>query len=292
MKILDTSPITTITNGTSPGMPIKAGTLDFLQCAYKEITNAAIQAIMKGNYQANTLYRLYGCEYTITVLTQFLRTFTITAGAVFYNGEVYFVDDTPTFTYWVEFETVLDTAIVITPYENDADPVVFTDGISRYVHNIRKIVFSAKTALTPAPNGLTTNSLYPVLPVDFEPQWQPLTLSTSPIVWTNLSSNFFSAAYLQEYNKISLTGAVTTAIPAPGTFTLFTLPTPPTKQILIPARAWYGTTGPGGIVGALTALAATDIMLFINTDGTVQINPATSYGVMDVFLDGITFRIK
>lgn len=134
MKILKTSDIT-----ASIAMPVKKGTLDHIQAAYKEGMDAIAKAFINFlgiAYNASNFYILHGCANSGTG-----SDYNISAGAIFYNGEIYLVDAT-TFTA-AGGETCV--GIITTTYfaADEADPVTFTDGILRNVHEIRKIVFAS-----------------------------------------------------------------------------------------------------------------------------------------------------
>lgn len=133
MKILDTSNIS-----PSAQMPIKKGTLQFLQDAYKECIESILKGTIGASYSTSTYYILYGC-----VNTGVGSNYIISAGAIFFNGEVYLVDGV-TFTTGVGQVPVMN--ITTTQYTTNADPVTFTNSIQYNVHNIRKIVISAGTA--------------------------------------------------------------------------------------------------------------------------------------------------
>ena len=126
MKILN------ITNiSSSNAMPIKSGTLQFLQDAHKE-TIAGLVTNLVPNPDVNTIYVLSGCKNSTVAPIH-----TLSAGVLYYNGEVFNFDGA-TFTL-----TGLQKAyarIETTQFLTNADPVQFTDGVSRNVHNVRKIV--------------------------------------------------------------------------------------------------------------------------------------------------------
>jgi len=133
MKKLDTTPI-----ATGISFIPKGGTLLFLQLAYQEAFNALMQGNIGSSYDVTKGYILYGC-----VNTGSGTTYTISAGAVFFNGEIYLVD---AITFTISGSNVAEGTITTTQYTADADPSVFTDGVSRNVHNIRKIVFGPALA--------------------------------------------------------------------------------------------------------------------------------------------------
>lgn len=126
MKVLNITDIS-----SSNAMPIKAGTLQFLQDAHKEAIAGLITNVIPLPLP-NTVYILSGCKNLTTAPIH-----TLTAGVLFYNGEIFNFDGA-TFTL-----TGLQKAyarIETTQYLTNADPVQFTDGVSRNVHNIRKVV--------------------------------------------------------------------------------------------------------------------------------------------------------
>jgi hypothetical protein len=126
MKILNISNIS-----SSNAMPIKSGTLQFLQDAHKETVAGLLTNILP-NPDVNTIYIISGC-----VNTGVLPIHNISAGVLYYNGEIFNFDGA-NFTL-----TGLQKAyarIETTQYITNADPVQFTDGVNRNVHNIRKLV--------------------------------------------------------------------------------------------------------------------------------------------------------
>jgi hypothetical protein len=137
MKVLNISNIS-----SSNAMPIKSGTLQFLQDAHKE-TIAGLITNLIPNPDVNTIYILSGCKNSTVAPIH-----TLSAGVLYYNGEIYNFDGA-TFTL-----TGLQKAyarIQTTQYLTNADPVQFTDGVSRNVHNIRKIVIENTTVSSGLP---------------------------------------------------------------------------------------------------------------------------------------------
>ena len=126
MKILNTTPIT-----SSNEFPVKSGTLDFLQLAYKEQIANLFTSLVE-TPATDTIYIISGC-----INSGSGAVYNISAGVVYVNGEVYNFDGA-NFTL-----TGLQKAyarIETTQYTTNADPVTFTDGVARNVHDIRKIV--------------------------------------------------------------------------------------------------------------------------------------------------------
>lgn len=139
MKTLETSAIT-----SSIRMPIKKGTLKFIQDSHKENIATLIEGLIRsvyGNYSSGSPYVLYGCKSSSSAGNT-----TITRGAIFLNGEVY---DIPVQTFPDPVgPSVILANLVTTQYTTDADPVTFTDSVARNVHNIRTGNYSTGTSGT------------------------------------------------------------------------------------------------------------------------------------------------
>jgi hypothetical protein len=132
--------ITTDISGTV-GMPVKSGTLDHLQAAYKESMNGLARSILAASGlpspTSEVLYILDGVTGTGTT------TFSYTGGWVFYKpptsdiGEIFQVDAGSIVLSSGQiprFEIVESNFLA-----TNADPVEFTDGSSKSVHLIRKM---------------------------------------------------------------------------------------------------------------------------------------------------------
>lgn len=133
MKILDVSSITDTSQ-----LPIKRGTLKFLQDAHKEVFNEILIALLSGvgsfPYVLNGMLNIgSGLNYIIS------------AGSVFdpNTGEVFLCDGN---TFTASVGQVAVVSLVTTQYSTYADPVTFTNNVTRNVHNIRKIQVTAGTA--------------------------------------------------------------------------------------------------------------------------------------------------
>lgn len=125
-----------ITSGISDSaqMKLKSGTLQFLQDANAEALSAICMGLIGANYSDSQIYILWGC-----VNTGSGNNYIISAGAVFYGGEIYLVD-AATFTLNAN---VAIFSIVITQYQTNADPMTFSDSSVHNIHNIRKMSISA-----------------------------------------------------------------------------------------------------------------------------------------------------
>lgn len=166
MRKLNTSNVS-----TTVGLPIKAGTLQHLQLAYQEALTALANSIIGRAADFSNAYVLYGL-----VNSGSGGALVVSAGAIYYNGEVFLVD---AFSL-----TPVDTAvagIVTTFYNTEADPVTFTDGISRNVHQIRKIVFT---------DGATGSGLF-----DFADMLQ------TPLVLVNARQDDLGEAFIMKFDQ-------------------------------------------------------------------------------------------
>ena len=131
MKKIKTSDIT-----TAVGMPLKSGSLEHLQAAYSECLDSVVKRILGDGYLTTKVYILYGCDSS-----NLGSAWTITAGAVFYNGEIYLV---PAASFSVSGSNVPVGNIVTTYFSaTNADPVQFTNSANLNVHEIRQIVITS-----------------------------------------------------------------------------------------------------------------------------------------------------
>lgn len=137
MRKLDTSAI----SQAAQFFP-KSGTLDHLQLAYQEVVNALAKSII-GTFDPTAVYILFGC-----VNSGIAPGLVISAGAVFYNGEIYLVDAT---NFFLGAGQVAIANFQLTYDLLNGDPVTFTDNVQRNVHQIRKF------ALVPGAAGTGSN---------------------------------------------------------------------------------------------------------------------------------------
>ena len=116
-------------------MPMKRGTLAFLQDAHKEALAATIQALIGPTYNPITAYVLYGC-----VNTGSGANYVISAGALFIGGEIFLVDAVSFSTTGLNVPVI---TYITTQYTTDADPVTLTDTTVHNIHNIKKAQIAA-----------------------------------------------------------------------------------------------------------------------------------------------------
>lgn len=98
----------------------------------QEATESLARCVVKDNSDFTILY---GCENT-----GILPAVTISAGAVFYNGEMYLC---PAFSTLTIVDTIVGT---ITTSYSSVDPILFTDNNSYNVHQVKTIVWSDSTS--------------------------------------------------------------------------------------------------------------------------------------------------
>jgi hypothetical protein len=133
MKIVKTTDIT-----TAVGMPVKSGTIDHIQSAYKEVIDALCKNL-RFRQDTTAPVRLWGLEKTLTIVTGGVA-FAITQGALYYNGEVFLVDAQS--GVYSTGQTIIANVVTTFFSGTNADPVTFTDSVARNVHEIRKITFT------------------------------------------------------------------------------------------------------------------------------------------------------
>jgi len=264
MKRLNTSFIT-----SGIGMPIKSGTLDFLQDAHKETASQIITSLMGYVPADNTMYILSGCINSDTS-----PTYNVSAGIVYYNGELYNV---PAFNLTASGINLPYPSLLVTHYSTNADIVQFTDGVNRNVHDIRSFTVS-----------LTDTSSFPYFG-DWQRAGAWIVGDTKEVVCTNgyLSAMFDSTglgraerkgwaimngnngtpndngkvviAYGTDYTTLGATGGSRDAVVVAHTHTLGT-----------GARSLSGAVAFGGTGGTMGTLSATDSTGVSGTDKNMQ----------------------
>jgi hypothetical protein len=128
MKKIDTTPI-------APGIayPFPKKGLNFLQQSYQEAITHLSQALI-GNSPSTTIgYVMYGCIKTLISGSNY----SFTAGAIFFNGEIYPVAAIASII--IGTAAILKISDVADPV---ADPTTFTDLSTQHVHRVRTIVIS------------------------------------------------------------------------------------------------------------------------------------------------------
>ena len=133
MKILDNSDIT-----NTAQLPIKKGTIAFLQDSHKETVISLFKAMVGSTYNVLTPYVLFGLNDSGSGLSH-----NISGGAIVILGEIFQVDAVA-FTSASGEVPYLNS--IVDQYTTDADPVTFTDLSVHDVHNIRKYEIVSATS--------------------------------------------------------------------------------------------------------------------------------------------------
>lgn len=118
--------------------PFPQPSREFIQNAYKEALSHIVQNIVNDAYDPTKMYVLWGC-----VNSGLGSTFTISAGAVFFNGEIYTV---PSASFIAGGGQTAVAKITVT---NPApDPILLKDGTPTSVHNVRQVVIASAVSGT------------------------------------------------------------------------------------------------------------------------------------------------
>jgi hypothetical protein len=115
--------------------PFYGRTMAHIMETITEIADSVARPII-GNYVANDLVILYGCILTGN-FSGAGNPFAVTAGAVYYNGEIYQVDAV---SGTISGANVL-VGTIVTTYQS-GDPVTMSDNSTVSVHEIRKVVIT------------------------------------------------------------------------------------------------------------------------------------------------------
>lgn len=154
------------------------------------------------------IYILYGCVDTGTGGSPI--NYNISAGAVYYNGEI-FLTDSASFTATGANVAVANIIITYDPL----DPSIFTDGTTHNVHSIRKIQWQ---------DGVSGSGIKDFSTAIKIGQWIPVTSFTNSWVATTFSPTPFAPAFrLGLDGRVYLRGGVTKA--TGDNTSAFTLPT-------------------------------------------------------------------
>ena len=174
-------------------MPLKKGTLQFIQDAHKETTASTWKALIGTQYNPTAIYIIAG-----GVNTGVYPNYIVAAGTAFYNEEI-FDFDAASFTVTPPNVAVFN--IIQTQYINDAnaDPVIFTDKTVRNIHNIRRFQITQAAsgsgianlsqasymnfAIPPAVNlsatgAVTVTGVYPNINIDV-----PVNANRNPVLY-------------------------------------------------------------------------------------------------------------
>lgn len=118
--------------------PWKATSLQFLEDSYLETFKNTIVGLIGSTYSASQVYILFGCVRSGAADGAGSGAAAVTAGAVFFNGEIYTM---PAFsTGNIAGQTLYSVATVTI---GSPDPTLFSDNTTSFnVHNVRRWVIS------------------------------------------------------------------------------------------------------------------------------------------------------
>jgi hypothetical protein len=251
---------------TSVGFPVKSGTLDFLQNASSEMLIALARSIVGKDYSASTPYALYGCNNLGSG-----STYDIQAGIILWNGVLYlcvggYIPSLPSGSnvYLTKYTSYVTSAV--------ADPVTFTDGVPRSVHQDTTMLVGYN-ATAPSPTvGFAYSDLVII--------WEMPYISVS-----SYGADVVSGTAKYKINRdglVSLSGNVTLDATTPTTTTLFTLPTGyrPINDLWLPIFAKSSTTS----VIASLKIDTAGVVILQATSGT-----AANFNSHLVYLNGVSF---
>lgn len=257
MNTLKTNQIT-----ANASMPIKSGTIDFLQDAWKEVARYMANSVGSNIHEiASSGSVLWGGENNGSAPNWDIRT-----GLVYYGGELYILD-AATFTSGGG-QTAVCT--ITTTYNTSAttDPVLFTDGNSHNAHEIKRMTVAAGVS---GSGTVDYNSLTFINPAH------------NNKVQTGFHANWLGSALSYRRNAnglITLTGKLVAGASASYSDLICTLPTGwrPAADLIVSVSKFDGTTQ----LSALVTIKANGQVFIYHTNGGVTVND-------NYYLDTVSF---
>lgn len=182
MKKIDTTNISGLAKA-----PFIKDTHDHIKESIQESTGNIVKGLL-GSYTTGDLIVLYGCVVSATIP----GTSSITAGAIYYNGEIYEVDASASL-----ITTGSDTLVwgVVTTYLAADSSLTWSDGVIRNLHRIDKLALSAGASGSGIANynGATVKTL---------PSFQPKSKIIDIGDWNMDSTSTISVAHGLTPSKI------------------------------------------------------------------------------------------
>lgn len=243
-------------------MPIKSGTIDFLQNAWKEMARYMANAVGSNVHElAGSGSVLWGAENSGSGSNWDIR-----SGFIYYGGDLYILDGN-TFTSGGGQTAVVT---IVTTFNSSAttDPVLFTDGNSYNVHEVKRmsvaagasgsgtVDYTALTFINPAHNNRVQSG--------FHANWPSSTLS-----------------YRRNADGlISLTGKLVAGASASYSDLICTLPSGwrPAADLIVATNVFDGTTQEP----ALVTIKANGQIFIYHKNGGVAVND-------NYYLDTVSF---
>ncbi len=137
---------TNIDDSIGQEQPLLGKSVDFFQDATQEAIANTVIGLIGSSYSTSQVYVLFGCVRTGAADGAASGAADVTAGAVFYNGEVYTVDAFSTTNINSQY---LSSALSIT--SASFDPVDFSNSVPFSVHNKRKWLISQTSSAGSTP---------------------------------------------------------------------------------------------------------------------------------------------
>jgi hypothetical protein len=184
----------------SPQQPFTTKSLDFLQDSNKQMIEIiCLWIIRKEGYTYSTTVPYYISGYATGFTSE---------GTIFFNGELYIMEE--------NYATLAYATIDTTP--SFIDPLLFSDGVGRNVHNNRYLTFT----------NTLSGSLFSMADIvnvaSINPPWINITIGSN---WT-IPATFTSFANVFQYkkninNEVQFRGYAK-CVSGAGSSTIFTLP--------------------------------------------------------------------
>lgn len=206
--------LTSFVTSTSK-QPFLAPSLSFLQGATKEVINEIILGII-GSYTTNDIVIIEGCVVTITSGSiPGTGTANLSAGSIYYNGEVYLVD-AATGLSTTNPQTLVWSIATTYDATDGGSGISFSDGAQHKVHQINKFVLSAGTSGSGLANynGATVYSFS-----QYVSGIKTLTTFTLTTQYSDGSGGSSIPNYRKDaFGQVTLNGIVAAASPLTGVF--------------------------------------------------------------------------
>lgn len=216
--------------------PFTTKSLDFLQNGNKEMIEALCRNIIS--------FQDYSYNTTTPYLIGNINTPFPSDGVVFFNGELYIMtENTAGLTY----------ATIDTTPDSVADPLLFTDSITRAVHNNRYLSYTNTLA----------GSLFAVSDIVSTTKRTNISISGYLNGWVANTSPISNPIYTKTFRRVKLSGIVSLSGSISGKQNIFTLPVGYRPSEIRVFPCWISDSGPAkvgilsvdttGIVSILTS---------------------------------------
>lgn len=233
--------------------PFKKGTWKHLQEAYTDVISDMLVAQIGDSYAGRVVYILYGCVNFVAGGNN-----NISAGAVFFGGEVYHHSGS-VFTVSGGAPVILANRQFSNYTDPTADPVTFSDSSTGNVHNIRNVTFANGTVNTGTLSGNHWSNFSELVRLNYE---------------TVLMNSFTLPRTITFSNDKSI---LPLALISGGTLTLSEVNGIAGKKVLIHLHNFLGS--PASF--AVTSSSGSFITI---GDTSIVVPPATSYILELVYL--------